>query len=162
MKKVVRTIWICALSGIAFLGACCTSRGLSRAEKKKLLKERDAIEKTLAEIPVRDTNSMLVLEDQEMRYGLMNKIDSINFRLGEDIDLAKNVRRRELLYRLDSLHNVQYRFDNTVVYGPPEGMDESYYTRRAYEQSEITKAVQEAKRELELLDQPNVEQNLNQ
>ena len=92
----------------------------------------------------------------------MNKIDSINFRLGEDIDLAKNVRRRELLYRLDSLHNVQFEFDNTKVYGPPGGMGDTYYGIRAYEQSEITKAVQEAKRELELLDQPNVEQNLNQ
>ena len=49
MKKVVRSIWICALSGLAFLGACCSSRGLSRAEKKKLMKERDAIEQTLAE-----------------------------------------------------------------------------------------------------------------
>ena len=161
MKKTIRIVWISVLSGLAFLAACCGSRGLSRAERKKLVKERESIEKTLAEMPVPDSGRVVnYYKLQEERYGLMNKLDSINFRLGEDIDLAKNVRRRELLLRLDSLDYAQYIFDNTVVYGPPEGMDESYYARRAFEQSEINKGIQETKKELELLDQLEMERNL--
>ena len=48
MKKVVRTVWIGALSGLAFLAACCTTKGgLTRAERKQLIKERDSIQDIL-------------------------------------------------------------------------------------------------------------------
>ena len=47
MKKVVRTVWIGALSGLAFLAACCSTKGLSKAEKEKLARERDSIQDIL-------------------------------------------------------------------------------------------------------------------
>ena len=105
MKKVVRIVWIGALSGLAFLTACFSWRGLSKAEKKKLVEERDTIERTLAATPAEDTTSMIYLAIQEKRYGLMNRLDSINFKLGEDVDVARNVRRRELQLRIDSEKN---------------------------------------------------------
>ena len=47
MKKVVRTVWIGALSGLAFLAACCSQNGLTRKERKQLIKERDSIQEIL-------------------------------------------------------------------------------------------------------------------
>ena len=160
MKKVVRSIWICALSGIAFLGACCSSRGLSRAEKKKLKNERDAIEQTLAkELTFKeDTGCWGFVEERAERYELMNKLDSINFRLGENVDLAKNVRRRELQGHLDTLYYSLYNFDNALVYGPPDDMD-SYYDARAGRRRAMVADIKNTKKELELLDHPEMDQN---
>ena len=43
MKKVVRTVWISLLSGLAFLVACTCQNKLTRAEKKQLKQERAVI-----------------------------------------------------------------------------------------------------------------------
>ena len=160
MKKVVRIVWISALSGLAFLGACCSSRGLSRAEKKKLVKERDAIEKALAqELSFKeDTGYWDFVVERAERYELMNKLDSINFRLGEDVDLAKNVHRRELQGHLDTLYYSLYNFDNALIYGPPDDMD-SYYDERAGIRRAMVADIKNTKKELELLDQTEMEQN---
>ena len=160
MKKVVRIVWISALSGLAFLGACCSSRGLSRAEKKKLVKERDAIEKALAqELSFKeDTGYWDFVVERAERYELMNKLDSINFRLGEDVDLAKNVHRRELQGHLDTLYFSLYNFDNALIYGPPDDMD-SYYDERAGIRRAMVADIKNTKKELELLDQTEMEQN---
>lgn len=163
MKKVVRIVWISALSGLAFLGACCSSRGLSRAEKKKLVKERDAIEKALAqELSFKeDTGYWDFVVERAERYELMNKLDSINFRLGEDVDLAKNVHRRELQGHLDTLYYSLYNFDNALIYGPPDDMD-SYYSNRAGIRRAMVSDIKNTKKELELLDHPEMEQNPTQ
>ena len=160
MKKVVRIVWISALSGLAFLGACCSSRGLSRAEKKKLVKERDAIEKALAqELSFKeDTGYWDFVVERAERYELMNKLDSINFRLGEDVDLDKNVHRRELQGHLDTLYFSLYNFDNALIYGPPDDMD-SYYDERAGIRRAMVADIKNTKKELELLDQTEMEQN---
>ena len=160
MKKVVRTVWIATLSGLAFLAACCGSRGLSRAERKKLVKERDAIEQTLAkELKFEeDTGYWDFVVERAKRYELMNKLDSINLRLGEDVDLAKNVHRRELQGRLDTLYFSLYNFDNALIYGPPDDMD-SYYAERAAQRRAMVEGIKNTKKELELLDQPEMEQN---
>ena len=160
MKKVVRIVWISALSGLAFLGACCSSRGLSRAEKKKLVKERDAIEKALAqELSFKeDTGYWDFVVERAERYELMNKLDSINFRLGEDVDLAKNVHRRELQGHLDTLYFSLYNFDNALIYGPPDDMD-SYYDERVGIRRAMVADIKNTKKELELLDQTEMEQN---
>ena len=47
MKKVVRTVWIGTLSGLAFLAACCSQNGLTRKERKQLVRERDSIHEIL-------------------------------------------------------------------------------------------------------------------
>ena len=50
MKKVVRSVWICALSGLAFLAACTVQNGLTRKERKQLMKERKQVEMRLSEV----------------------------------------------------------------------------------------------------------------
>lgn len=152
MKKTIRIVWISALSGLAFLAACWGPRGLSKAERKKLLEERDAIEKTLAETPAVDTTSMVFAETQEKRYGLMNKIDSINFKLGEDVDVARNVRRRELQLRIDSIYVEINKATYACIYGSPEmleGRDEQYNAFKASQFSELETELQKAKANLE-------------
>ena len=64
MKKVVRIVWISALTGLAFLSACITQNGLTRKERKQLRKEREQVEMQLAKVnseewenPVEDNHS---------------------------------------------------------------------------------------------------------
>ena len=89
MKKVVRTVWIGALSGLAFLAACCSAKGLSKAEKRQLEQERDSIQQILAS---REGAAVYGSPEIIARYGaetyrLQNQLDSINAKLGVDVDL---------------------------------------------------------------------------
>ena len=152
MKKIIRIVWISALSGLAFLAACCGSRGLSKWERKKLLDERAAIEKTLAETPAVDSISMSFAETQAKRYDLMNKIDSINFKLGEDVDVARNVRRRELQLRIDSIYVEINKANYACIYGSPEmleGRDEEYNAFKANQFGALDAELKKAKADLE-------------
>ena len=141
MKKVVRTVWIATLSGLAFLAACCTTKGgLSRAERKQLIKERDSIQAILDK---REGSCVYGSPEIIQRYGLetlrlRNQLDSINYRLGEDVDLeasAQRVRDKELKVekvtkiselreRLYMLLNTIEERENSCVYGSPEVMEE--------------------------------------
>lgn len=47
MKKLSRTIWVGILSVLAFLGACGSNKGLTKAERAQLIKERDSIQEIL-------------------------------------------------------------------------------------------------------------------
>ena len=98
MKKVVRTVWISTLSGLAFLAACCSAKGLSKAERKQLLRERDSIQEILTR---REGAAVYGSPEIIARYGaetyrLQNQLDSINAKLGEDVDLEKSARRLAL------------------------------------------------------------------
>lgn len=43
MKKVVRTVWISILTGLAFLAACTCPNKMTKTEKKQAKQERDSI-----------------------------------------------------------------------------------------------------------------------
>ena len=126
MKKVVRTVWISTLSGLAFLAACCTQNGLTRKERKQLAKEREEVMMELdrtrgydAEGPLED-----FMIHKENIYALENKLDSINFRLGDSIDLDRNFRRRQILRRIDSLNYLIRNYTPPCIYGSPEMMEQ--------------------------------------
>ena len=153
MKKIIRIVWISALSGLAFLAACCGVKGLTRAERKKLLEERKTIEKNLADRePFNPKTDFLFLESQSEYYNMLNRLDSINFRLGEDIDLAKNIRRRELLYRIDSLQAMVCQEESAKVYGSPEVIAE-YKRQSAARIDQLETEIKNTREELEALDQ---------
>ena len=140
MKKVVRTVWISALSGLAFLAACCTTKGgLSRAERKQLVKERDSIQEILNR---REMAAVYGSPEIIQSYGLetlrlRSHLDSINYRLGEDVDLElsaqkvkdkekqveKAMRISELRQRLEILQNTIREREGACVYGSPEVME---------------------------------------
>lgn len=137
MKKVVRTVWIATLSGLAFLAACCTTKGgLTRSEKRQLMKERDSIQQMLSS---REGACVYGTPEIMQQYSLetlrlRSQLDSINYRLGEDVDLeasAQRVKDKEqqiekmqqisaIRERLDVLRNTIKERESSCVYGSPE------------------------------------------
>ena len=86
MKKFGRTIWVGILAGLAFLGACATHKGLTKAERANLVKERDSIQEILSR---REGACVYGSPEVIQAFGaetqrLRHQLDSINKRLGED------------------------------------------------------------------------------
>lgn len=150
MKKVVRTVWISALSGLAFLAACCTTKGgLSRAERKQLVKERDSIQEILKK---REMAAVYGSPEIIARYGaetyrLRNQLDSINAKLGENVDLEKSARRVALQERIAELQAALQRREGACVYGSPEVIEE--YGRETQSMRNEMEALRMELRELE-------------
>ena len=142
MKKVVRTVWISALSGLAFLAACCSTKGLSKAERKQLIKERDSIQEILTR---REGAAVYGSPEIIARYGaetyrLQNQLDSINAKLGEDVDLEKSARRLALQERIADLQAALQRREGACVYGSPEIIEEyGRETQRMRDELEATR-----------------------
>lgn len=125
MKKVVRTVWIGALSGLAFLAACCSQNGLTRKERKQLVKERDSIQDILTR---REGAAVYGSPEIIARYGaetyrLRSQLDSINYKLGEDVDLEKSARRVALQDRIVELQAAIQHREGACVYGSPEVLE---------------------------------------
>ena len=126
MKKVVRTVWIGALSGLAFLAACCSQNGLSRKERKQLVKERDSIQEILTR---REGAAVYGSPEVIARYGaetyrLRSQLDTINAKLGVNVDLEKSARRVALHERIVQLQEALQRREGACVYGSPEVIEE--------------------------------------
>ena len=148
MKKVVRTVWIGALSGLAFLAACCSTKGLSKAERKQLVKERDSIQDILTR---REGAAVYGSPEIIARYGLetyrlQNQLDSINAKLGEDVDLEKSARRLALQERIADLQAALQRREGACVYGSPEIIEE--YGKETQRMRDELQAVKKELREL--------------
>ena len=148
MKKVVRTVWIGALSGLAFLAACCSSKGLSKAERKQLMQERDSIQDILTR---REGAAVYGSPEIIARYGLetyrlQNQLDSINAKLGEDVDLEKSARRLALQERIADLQAALQRREGACVYGSPEIIEE--YGKETQRMRDELQAVKKELREL--------------
>ena len=126
MKKVVRTVWIGALSGLAFLAACCTQNGLTRKERKQLVKERDSIQAILTsrEGSVVYGTPEIMARRAADTYRLQSQLDSINAKLGEEVDLEKSARRVALQERIVDLQAALQRREGACVYGSPEIIEE--------------------------------------
>lgn len=136
MKKVVRIVWIGALTGLAFLAACCSTKGLTRAEKKQLKKDRDSIQEILKihEMATHEDNPVALAEYEAESNRLRYQIDSINFRLGKNVDIEQSKQRLELSkqevemskqgttlrQRIDELKNAIRMREGACVYGSPE------------------------------------------
>ena len=127
MKKIVRTVWIGALSGLAFLAACCSStKGLSKAERKQLVRERDSIQEILSR---REGSTIYGTPEVMAQYKLENyrlhcELDTINNKLGEDVDFEKNAQRYALQQRIIDLQTTLKRREGACIYGTPEVMEE--------------------------------------
>ena len=148
MKKVVRTVWISALSGLAFLAACCTTKGLSRAEKKQLIHERDSIQDILTR---REGAAVYGSPEIIARYGLetyrlQSQLDSINAKLGEEVDLEKSARRVALQERIVELQEALQRREGACVYGSPEIIEE--YGKETQRMRDEIKAIRKELKEL--------------
>lgn len=151
MKKVVRTVWIATLSGLAFLAACCTSKGLTRAEKRQLVRERDSIQDILNR---REGAAVYGSPEIIANYKLENlrmqsRLDTINAQLGEEVDLERSARRVALQERIAELQAAIQRREGACVYGSPEIIQKyGEETRRMKDELEAVR------KELRDLDKP--------
>ena len=143
MKKIVRIVWIGALTGLAFLAACCSPKGLTKAEKKQLKKDRDSIQQVLdmhwMSSPGDDPVAKAAFEAEASR--LQYQIDTINYRLGKNVDVEKSKQLYEeskqqleqskqdagvdqqrvtLQQRIDELKKAIQLREGACVYGSPE------------------------------------------
>ena len=148
MKKVVRTVWIGALSGLAFLAACCSQNGLTRKERKQHVKQRDSIQEILTR---REGAAVYGSPEIIARYGaetyrLRSQLDSINYKLGEDVDLEKSARRVALQDRIVELQAALQRREGACVYGSPEIIEE--YGRETQRMRDEIQAIRKELREL--------------
>lgn len=149
MKKVVRTVWIGVLSGLAFLSACCSSNGLSRKERRQLVKERDSIQEILN---MREMAAVYGSPDVIAFYGAENarlqyELDSINHRLGKEVDMEKSKQRMALKKQLAELQQaLQYR-EGACVYGSPEVIQ-----RYGEETRQLRQQVEELRQQIQELD----------
>ena len=154
MKKVVRTVWIGALSGLAFLAACCSQNGLTRKERKQLVKERDSIQDILTR---REGAAVYGSPEIIARYGaetyrLRSQLDSINYKLGEDVDLEKSARRVALQDRIVELQAAIQRREGACVYGSPEVLEN--YGKETQRMRDELEMVRKELRELNQPDSP--------
>ncbi len=125
MKKIVRVVCIGVLSGLAFLAACCTQNGLSRKERKQLTKEREEVMMELARYQGMEREYGPMDEFMSLKgtiLSLENRLDTINYRLGDSIDLDRSLRRRQLLFRIDSLNFLINNYTPACIYGGPDQM----------------------------------------
>ena len=157
MKKVVRIVWIGALSGLAFLAACCSSKGLTRAEKKQLKRDRDSIQQVLdMHWMVTPENNPVARAEFEMESNrLQYQIDSINYRLGKNVDMDESKQRLEqskqavemnkdrgvLQQRIEELRMALQRREGACVYGSPEVIQE--YGKKTQEMRDELKALED-------------------
>ena len=86
MKKFGRTIWVGILAVLAFLGACASNKGLTKAERTQLLAERDSIQEVLKQ---REGACVYGSPEIIQAYGaetqrLRNQLNEINSRLEAD------------------------------------------------------------------------------
>ena len=158
MKKIVRTVYIGALSGLAFLAACCTTRGgLTKAERKQLAKERDSIQEILQKREMAAVyGSPEVLANYAAEtYRLRSQLDSINYKLGEDVDLERSARRVALQERIVELQAALQRREGACVYGSPEIIQE--YGRETQRMREEVETLRKAIRDLDTMTDEEIE-----
>ena len=157
MKKVVRTVWIGALSGLAFLAACCSQNGLTRKERKQLIKERDSIQEILTrrEGAAVYGSPEIIANYAAETYRLRSQLDSINYKLGEDVDLEKSARRVALQERIAELQAALQRREGACVYGSPEIIEE--YGRETQRMRDEVEALRKELRNLDTITKEDIE-----
>lgn len=136
MKKVVRTVWISLLSGLAFLVACTTPKGLTREEKKQLKAERVELTRMLQAhqmVTSDDPRQLKSIREDELNLRL--RLLDVEFRLGNEKGVNRNNERIDQInHDIDSLRQVIG--DSNIqpcVYGPPvidQPLNEKEQTRK--------------------------------
>lgn len=127
MKKIVRTVWIGALSGLAFLAACCSTKGgLTKQERKQLMQERDSIQQILKgrEGSVIYGTPEVMARYKAETYRLQYELDSINNRLEGNVDVEKSRTRYQLQQRISELRTIIMERESSCIYGSPEVMEQ--------------------------------------
>ena len=136
---------------MAFLAACCTSKGLTRAERKQLKHDRDSIQEILKmrEMSAVYGSPEIIADYSAETARLRYQLDSINQRLGKkDVDLEKSKQRSDLEQRLAELKRNLQRREGACVYGSPEVIQ-----RYGEETNRLRQEIENVEKQLQELDQ---------
>ena len=142
---------------MAFLAACCSTKGLTKAEKKQLKRDRDSIQEIL------DLHGMAAPEDDPVAIAeykldsmlIQYQIDSIDYRLGKKVDIEESKQQLEqkkqavemskkrsaLMERIEELRVALQRREGACVYGSPEVIKE--YGKKTQEIRDELKGLEE-------------------
>ena len=131
------------------MAACCSSKGLTRAERKQLKHERDSIQEILR---MREMAAVYGSPEIIANYGaetarLRYELDSINNRLEGNVDMEKSKKRYQLQQRIADLQTALQRREGACVYGSPEVME-----KYGQETNRMRQELKEAQTELKALD----------
>ena len=110
MKKVVRTVWISLLSGLAFLAACTGIKNSVKDNKFEALYGSPEVNAPVA--------------NQEGIDEMNARLDKIEQRINEMKGPDKQSRREQLQQQLDSISNILKRREGACIYGSPEVMEQ--------------------------------------
>ena len=125
MKKIVRTVWISLLTGLAFLTACTTHNRLSKAERKQLKSERTSIEESLSqEVSFNENEPKKLLEYRSWEMAQRQRLNEINVILGDSASMKQNQDAMTAIQReMDSLAIMINDTPPALLYGPPQSDD---------------------------------------
>ena len=112
MKKVVRSVWICALTGLAFLAACTSQKGLTRAQRRHLTKDRDALVEKINQLESEKVEGTVDYELLEEEISCYYELAYINSRLNGVEDTVSLKKWREI-------YDIVWNRPIPVVYGSP-------------------------------------------
>ena len=133
MKKIIRTVWISVLTGMAFLVACDTQNRLNKAEKKQQQQENTTEEPSALDsvvIQLNEERATLAAEIDSIRalkqYG-NKRIPSQRSKLYKE-ELSKLARIYDIDIILDNgkadstravIDSIRMQSSPSTVYGPP-------------------------------------------
>ena len=122
---------------------------MTRKERKQLVKERDSIQEILTR---REGAAVYGSPEIIANYKLENlrmqsRLDTINAKLGEEVDLEKSAQRVALQERIANLQAALQRREGACVYGSPEVLEE--YGKETRRMRDELEAVRKELRELE-------------
>ena len=121
------------------------------------MKERDSIQEILTR---REGAAVYGSPEIIARYGaetyrLKSQLDSINYKLGEDVDLEKSARRVALQDRIVELQAALQRREGACVYGSPEIIEE--YGRETQRMRDEVEALRKELRNLDTITKEDIE-----
>ncbi len=149
MKKIVRTVWIGVLTGVAFLAACTTHSRLSKAERKQLRSERSSIEESLSQT----VNPNAEDPKQQMEYHLWEmsqrqRLNEINEILGDTVALKQNQNAMGAIkHEMDSLSILIDQETHPLLYGPP--INDDFNTTKEQRRNELIQKINDIRRILQ-------------
>lgn len=111
MRKIVRTVWICALSGLAFLGACTMQNKLTRSQRQRLIKERESI--------LEQINQIEEMKSDTIDYDLLKREMSCYydlFMINRKLDGVEDTVSLRKWWELDS---ILWERPIPILYGSP-------------------------------------------
>lgn len=111
MKKLVRSVWICALTGLAFLAACTMQSGLTRSQIRKLTKKRQAL--------IERINQLEEMKGDSVDYDLLSEESSCYYDLSMINRKLDGVEDTVSMRKWREIDSILWERPIPILYGSP-------------------------------------------